>query len=512
MSKDHRLRLVTKVLGQLVGVEVGRAVGLRRSAGGGAADPEELDQQRARNVRLALERLGPFYIKVGQILSTRPDFVPSSMIAELAQLHDHVSPSPFSDFEEVLVEELGPDWKLRFMDIETGAPVGTASLAQVYRVTLPDGRLAVVKIQRPGVKQIVLQDMAILRKASRLIARAAPRFNAVVDIESMLGIVFDAMEPEYNFIAEARNMDQARPVVQRFKHLTVPDVLLATPRVLVQSVAPGVSIGDIDRDAFTVAERKAIGRDLLALMYRGYFVDHTFHADPHPGNIFVAPGEKASLIDWGMVGRIDSRTSKLLVLALITLAQNDGYGLARAWIEMGRATPWADMAAFCTDMAAMVPKVSTASLEDLNFGVTLGAVLKRATKRGIQTSPVISILGKSFSNIEGSVRYLAPELSMVEVFQSELQSIMRELVGQFLSEEQVARTAMELMIGATEVTDQLRGLLRDISNRDLTLHLGQDNHWGRSFTAGRSKTTDRALLGMGAAGLWLLSRRRSTVD
>jgi hypothetical protein len=89
---------------------------------------------------------------------------------------------------------------------------------------------------------------------------------------------------------------------------------------------------------------------------------------------------------------------------------------------------------------------------------------------------------------------------------------MRELVGQFLSEEQVARTAMELMIGATEVTDQLRGLLRDVSNRDLILQLGQDNHRGRSFTAGRSKTTDRALLGMGAAGLWLLSRRRGTVD
>jgi ubiquinone biosynthesis protein len=509
MSKNHRLRLVTRVLGQLVGDEVGRVVGLRRSAGRAAADLEELDQQRARNVRLALERLGPFYIKVGQILSTRPDFVPPSMIAELAELHDHVSPSPFSDFEEVLVEDLGPDWKLRFMDIDTVTPLGTASLAQVYRVTLPDGKPAVVKIQRPGVRQIVLQDMAILRKAARLVARAAPRFNAVIDIESMLGIIFDAMEPEYNFIAEARNMDRARPIVQRFKHLTVPDVLLATPRVLVQSLAPGVSIGDADRDAFTAAERNAIGRDLLALMYRGYFVDHIFHADPHPGNIFVAPGEKASLIDWGMVGRIDRRTSMLLVLALVTLAQNDGYGLAKAWIEMGRATPWAQTAAFCTDMAALVPKVSTASLEDLNFGVTLTAVLQRATKRGIQTSPMISILGKSFSNIEGSVRYLAPELSMVEVFQAELRAIMRELICQFLSEEQAARTVMELMIGATEVTNQVRGLLRDVSNRDLILQLGEDGHRGHPFT-GRSKATDRALLGMGAAALWLLSRRRGT--
>ncbi len=179
---------------------------------------------------------------MGQILSTRPDFVPPSVIVELAKLHDQVSASPFSDFEPVLIEELGLDWKLSFLDVDTVTPVGTASLAQVYRVRLADGTPAVVKIQRPGVRETVLQDMAILRKAARLVARAAPRFNAVIDIEAMLNIVFDAMEPEYNFLAEARNMNQARPVVGRFENLTVPEVLLATPRVLVQSLAPGVSI------------------------------------------------------------------------------------------------------------------------------------------------------------------------------------------------------------------------------------------------------------------------------
>jgi len=510
MVRQSRLRTVTRVLGRLFADEVGRAVGARHRSAAGTADLDELEQQRARNVRLSLEQLGPFYIKVGQILSTRPDIVPPSMIVELAKLHDHVSATPFSDFEPVLVDELGPDWKLNFRDVETVAPLGTASLAQVYRVRLPDGKPAVVKIQRPGVREIVLRDMAILRKAARLVARAAPRFNAVIDIESMLGIVFDAMEPEYNFIAEARNMNEARPAVQHFEHLAVPDVLLATPRVLVQSLAPGVSIRDADRDAFTVAERKAIGRELLALMYRGYFLDHTFHADPHPGNIFVQPGEKASLIDWGMVGRVDRRTSILLVLVLLALSQNDGHGLAKAWIEMGRATPWAEIAAFSTDMAALVPKIASASLEDLNFGVTLTAVLQRSTKRGIQTSPMIAILGKSFGNIEGSVRYLAPELSLVDVFQSELRGIMFELVGQFLSEAQAARTALELMIGATAATDQLRTLLRDLSNREFTLQLGQHDQRVHSRTGPRSKATDRALLGLGAAALWVLSRRTSS--
>lgn len=503
--RRDRLRFVAKVLSQLFVDEVVRTVRRGGSPGERSQDSEELEQQRARNVRLAFERLGPLYIKVGQILSTRPDFVPPAMIREFRKLHDQVSATPFSDFEPVLAEELGPDWKLYFREIETSTPLGTASLAQVYQVILQDGKAAAVKIQRPGVRSIVYHDMAILRKAARLVARSAPRFNAVIDVEAMLGVVFDAMEPEYDFTAEARNMDQGRAAVQRFKHLSVPQVLLSTERVLIQSLAAGVSIRDADRGAFTSAERQAIGRDLLAYLYRGFFIDHYFHADPHPGNIFVHPGKKASLIDWGMVGRVDRRTSMLMVLILLALAQNDGHGLAKGWIEMGRATPWADIAQFTGDMARLVPKIVGASLEELDFGITLTAVLEYATKRGIQTSPVVAILGKAFGNMEGSIRYLAPELSLVEVFQDELRGIMFDLSRPLLSKEQAARNAMELIIGATAVTDQLRSVLRDLSNREFTLL--RDSAKGTRI-GGESKSTDRVLLGLAIATLWLDHRRR----
>lgn len=506
MLNVERLRFVVKVLGQMFLDEVGRVVSRHRKPATGTT-PEDLENdqlRRAREVRLALERLGPFYIKVGQILSTRPDFVPPSVIAELRKLHDQVSVSPFSDFEPVLEAELGVDWKRHFADIQTLTPLGTASLAQVYRVTLADGTPAVVKIQRPGVREIVRQDMAILRKAARLLARSAPRFSAVIDVEAMLGIVFDAMEPEYDFIAEARNMERGRATVERFKHLSVPEVLLATRRVLVMELAPGVSIRDADPAAFSAEERIAIARDLLGHLYRGFFVEHYFHADPHPGNIFVQPGEKASLIDWGMVGRVDRRTAMLMVLILITLGQNDGYGLAKAWIEMGRPTPWADLAGFTTDMAALVPKISTASLEDLDFGVTLTAVLERATKRGIQTSPAVAILGKAFGNMEGSIRYLAPELSLVEVFQDELRGIMTDVVRHLVSEEQVARTTLEVLIGSSAVTDQARSVLRDLSNREFTVRLdARDDRLPLKRT-----DCSRALLGLGSVALWLDHRRR----
>ncbi|MFE2683677.1 AarF/UbiB family protein, partial [Streptomyces mirabilis] len=194
-----RLRLVVKVLGSLVADEVGQVTRERRrsrqdsnspaegeaSAGDGTASVD--GARRAKAVRHALESLGPFYVKLGQILSTRPDMVPASMIGELQNLHDQVDVQPFALFEPVLEEELGLDWKRRFDDIETVRPLGAASLAQVYRVTLPGGRPAVVKIQRPGIRDTVRADMALMRKASRIVARTAPRFNEVIDVEASGG-------------------------------------------------------------------------------------------------------------------------------------------------------------------------------------------------------------------------------------------------------------------------------------------------------------------------------------
>ncbi|MFI5859010.1 ABC1 kinase family protein [Streptomyces parvulus] len=517
-----RLRLVVKVLGSLVADEVGQATRLRRrgrrdarppaeasdaSAGSGADPAAGSELRRAKAVRHALESLGPFYVKLGQILSTRPDMVPQSIREELQNLHDQVDIQPFSVFEPVLAADLGPDWKLRFDDVETVAPLGAASLAQVYRVTLPGGRPAVVKIQRPGIREGVLADMALMRRASKIVARVAPRFNEVIDIEAMLGSVFDAMEPELDFNGEARNMDEAREHVRPFRSLEVPRVLYAGPRVLVQSLADGKSVRHIDRAHFADDERVEIGKDLLRFMYHGYFVHRFFHADPHAGNVFAAPGGPATLIDWGMVGRLDRRTSLQLLPLFMTLAQNDGAGLARHWAEMGRITPWANMPAFAADMAAFVPKVSHLALEDMNFGVSLTTVLAKATKRGIGSPPAVSLLGKSFANLDGSVRCLAPEITLPEVFQGEVPKILLALGREFLGRNQFARNSMELLLTAVTSPDQARGVLSDIANRQFALNVHEPRT--PSAMGGRQPTRPSGGLLALAALAVLLGRRRS---
>jgi ubiquinone biosynthesis protein len=443
------------------------------------------------------------------MLSTRPDIVPEYMMAEFEHLHAKVSVAPFGDFEPVLEDELGRDWKRYFREIRE-EPLGTASMAQVYYAVLKSGRPAVVKIQRPGVRQTMLDDMALLASLIRRLARRMPDFNDVMDLDAMLEVVFSAMRPELDFTIEAEHMDDFRDRVDDFDTLSIPEVLYATPRVLVQSLAPGTSIRDVTQDDLTEYQREAIGRDLMCFMFWGYFVDRKFHADPHPGNIFISRDGEAHIIDWGMVGKIDLNLSLSLTAVLLSMGLNDGTTLARTWIEMGRATKRADIAGFINDMGRFVPGIAGQSLERFNFGLQLTTILKFSSRRGIATSPMVAILGKSFANAEGSIRYLAPRLSITELFEEEFRIIAQELARELLGRQATARAASQAFLLGFSGPGQVRSIMADMANRDTTLRIGEEmSHRSRheDRADARARQWRRATLGAALAGLWLDRRR-----
>ncbi len=504
MVNVARARLVVHVLAELLAGEVGRTLGRRSVVGDGEQRPDR-QQHRATTVRQALERLGPLYIKIGQMLSTRPDLVPEYLRKEFERLHDEVTATPFFTFEPVLAEELGENWRRRFLEVDIH-PLGAASLAQVYRVVLASGRPAVVKIQRPGVRQMMLDDMKMLQTIVARAAKLAPYFNDVIDLDAMLDVVFSSMRPELDFTLEAENMDGFRDRVEDFDTLAIPEVISVTPRVLVMSLAPGQSIRDVDPGAFTTKQREAIGSDLLAFMFWSYFVDRKFHADPHPGNIFISPEGQANILDWGQVSKVDRNLSTSLVIALLSMAMNDGTSLARTWIEMGRATRRADVAGFINDMGRFVPKIVGQSLERFQFGIQLTAILKYSTRRGIATSPAVASLGKSFANIEGSIRYLAPELSLIEVFEDEFIRISQALARELFSKEYVARAGAQAFLMLLNGPAQTRSLITDLANRDLTLRVGEDMSTRSRYqdrADARFKKARRTALAAALAALWV---------
>jgi ubiquinone biosynthesis protein len=305
-------------------------------------------------------------------------------------------------------------------------------------------------------------------------------------------------------------MDEFRERVDDFEMLDIPEVYFVTPRVLVQSMAPGKLIRDIDRADFDPELREQVASDLLVFMFWGYFVDRSFHADPHPGNIFISPDGLATLIDWGMVGKIDVNLSAALSVVLLSMSMNDGTTLARTWIEMGRATRRADIAGFINDMGRFVPGIAGQTLERFNFGVQLTNILKFSAKRGIATVPAVATLGKSFANMEGSIRYLCPDLSITEVFDSEFTLIGQELIRELMDRDFMFRSGAQGMLLAMNGPAQIRGVLTDMANRDLSVRFGEDmsrrsRHEDRADS--RLKSLQRSAI-VAAGVAYLLGRRR----
>ncbi|MFH9423874.1 ABC1 kinase family protein [Streptomyces sp. NPDC017529] len=463
-----RTRRTARILTRSLYGEAVRAVRARSgSSSRGTAHAQQ--QQRAHTIRATLEELGPLYVKVGQILATRPDLVPEHVREELAQLNDEATAEPFAAFEPILDEELGPDWRRRYPCLRTGEPLGAASLAQVYKATTADGTPCVIKIQRPGARAAVEADMKVLRRAARALGTAAPRLKEVVNPQAVLEALFTVMQPELDFTREATNMKAARKAAKRFRRLSVPKVLEATPRVLVQTFADGVPINKIKPHTLTRKQRTALARDLITFMLRSYFVQRTFHADPHPGNILVSEAGTAHLIDWGMVGKIDRNTSTAFLGAFLALAHNDGAGMARQWINLGSATAWSDVAGFISDVSAAVPHWADASLDELNFGVALTAVLRYSTSRGIQVTPLVSVVGKSVANIEGSVRCICPDIKLSQALHEALRDILRDLLSEVLSTEQVARAVIDGLTAVAKAPTQMQALLGDLAARQFTV-------------------------------------------
>ncbi|MDN3294901.1 AarF/UbiB family protein [Streptomyces ficellus] len=467
---QQRGRRALHILGRLSAQEASRAVKSRWTRRMGGPAEVSAEQQRAVAIRLALEQLGPLYVKIGQILTTRPDFVPDYVREELALLTDQVTVHPFAQFAAVLEKELGADWPASFSSFETEQPLGAASLAQVYRATRRDGTPCVVKIQRPGSIESVLGDMQVLRRVAKVIGRGAPRFNEVIDTAAMLDVVFRAMADELDFTREADNMKDARKTAREYKTIKVPKPILATPRVLIQTLADGQSANRLKEHELSTKQRKKMAKELMAYVMKSYFTDRVFHADPHPGNVLISPNGRAHIIDWGMVGRLDRSTSAAVLGAMVAMAHNDGPALARSWMQLGTTLPWSDVGGFISDIARFVPHVTDASLEKLNFGVALTSVLVFSTRRGIQTSPNISMIGKSIANLEGTVRCIYPRLKMADTIRDVLQDILTELMYDSISREQLALHALTVLDGLSQSPREASGVLTDMAQRQLAVH------------------------------------------
>jgi predicted unusual protein kinase regulating ubiquinone biosynthesis (AarF/ABC1/UbiB family)/nucleotide-binding universal stress UspA family protein len=415
---------------------------------------------RARAFRGALEELGPTFAKLGQILSTRPDLLPAAVVAELADLQDHVAPLTEADVVAVMETELKVPWEDVFASIEPD-PLASGTIAQVHRATLVGGERVVVKVQRPTAETDITQDLGLLRRFAEKAANR-PAFQQVVDVPAVIDHLSSSLVRELDFRHEAASIERMREVLAPFSRLSVPDVMtgLSTRRLLVLQEIQGTPL----LEAPEGEARREAARQLVEAYYQQVLAAGFFHADPHPGNLMWW-NETIYLLDLGMVGEVDAGTRESLLLLLLAFWREDTSFLAEAMLGLATGPPPADFDqdAFADELASLMATYRHVSLKDLRLGPLLQQLTEISVRHRVRLPSSLALIGKAFGQMQLAAAELDPSVDPFSVagrfYLRQLATSMRAAVNpaQMFYEGQKLRARATRLLEGLERTLGVRG-------------------------------------------------------
>lgn len=354
-----------------------------------------------------LEAMGPSFIKIGQMLASRPDLTPAHIRADLGRLREGVAPASADDVRAVFESELGVSVSKVFETFEA-IPLSTASLAQVHAATLRDGREVVVKVLRPGVEDSVRGDMEVLTDVADWIedhSAAEKRYG----LASTIREVRNAVVRELDYRLEARNMRRISENLSSYEHLFVPAVIadFSTRRVLTMERVRGLSVGDISDLRRMETDTSDVARELFRSYLDQALIHGLIHADPHPGNIILADDGRLALVDMGMVTTVSTGLRDRVLRLVLAIAEQDGSSAAREAEAMGRRLDDYDSEAFRSAVAREVA-LQDPSEDGAALGSTLVRLTALAAETGLRPFPELGLLGKTLLNLEETGRCLDP--------------------------------------------------------------------------------------------------------
>lgn len=409
---------------------LGGYLGGKRQTSEVAAGINPSPSRLAVSLRDALQEAGGIFVKLGQILSTRHDLLPPTMLDRLSDLQDHVSPVPREEIEALLAEELGESPHTVFAKFEM-EPLAAASMAQVHRAWLHTGQQVAVKVQRPRIRASVERDLDIMLKLAQTIELYTEWGKTFHTVGLAIGFA-GSMQDELDFQVEARNTAMIAKFIQPGASICVPRVhtKLSSSRLLVLDWLDGVTVRDAEKLVIECSlDRQALATRLLHFMLRQIMVDGVFHADPHPGNVMVLQDGRIALIDWGSLGRLDSLQQTALRNLLIAVHRRDASGLRNALLDIAERNNDRDepdeermeraLAHFMARRLGTGMPMSTALFADL-FQLLL--------EFGMGFPPEIGAVFRAVATLEGTLRILAPEFDMIEEARSYAATLVRETI------------------------------------------------------------------------------------
>ena len=371
-------------------------------------------------LRHILEDLGPTFVKLGQVMSMRPDFLPQEYCDELMKLQNGAKPLPFSTILEVIEQEYSRRWNKVFASIDEEV-LGSASIAQVHRAVLTTGERVVVKVQRPGIYKVMARDMVLLRRAARLV-RVVSHSQDVIDFDMVLEEMWGIAKQEMDFLIEADHIEEFRHLNQDEAFVTCPNVYrnLTTQHILVMEYVDGVRIDDFDGLRARGVDITLLGRRLGENYVKQIIEDGYFHADPHPGNIWVRGG-RIVWLDLGMMGRLSNRDRTAIRKAVIALANHDTFEMKTAVLALGVPRGHINHTALYQDIDALMAQYSTLDFRDLKMGVLTRQIMNILRVHHIACPQGLSMFARGILTIEGVMRLVCPKVSFVEIFAKSLQ-------------------------------------------------------------------------------------------
>ncbi len=420
---------------------------------------------------MSFEQLGPTFVKLGQLLATRPDLIPSDFSEEFRKLHDQVAGVPFKEIEEILTAHFGAPLNEIFYDFDS-VPFAAASIAQVHRAHLRDATSVVVKVQRPGIEKIIREDIQILRFLADLAESYLPELRPF----NLKGIVSEfgrSMELETDFVVEANNIRRFAANFAQDPHIKIPTVYSAYTgrRVLVLEALDGLPLSQSEALKQEGINPEEILRRGLGAYMKMVYSDGLFHGDLHAGNVLLLPGNQLGLIDFGIVGRLNRKTQDAIANMFLALAEEDYDRLAYIYVDLAPFTERVDLDQFAREIRDLIAPYFGLTMKNINLGRLLMDSTGIASRHGLVLPSELVLFFKSVVALEGMGRMILKDFDFLSYsleFASQLVQVRME-PKRVVSEASVVARDIHSLVGT--LPRQIKQFLRKINDPDFSVQL-----------------------------------------
>jgi ubiquinone biosynthesis protein len=367
----------------------------------------------AQRIRLALEELGPTFVKLGQVLSMRPFLIPLELVLELTKLQDEVAPFPFEQVKQIVEKELKAPLEEHFSSFDT-IPIASASLSQVHKAVTRDQETVVVKVQRPNIKEVINADLEILRDLVNLLEKYVPE-SKQYDPKGIREELAKSIRKEIDFNNEARNIEVFRENFKDEKSVFVPQVFWnkTTSKVLTMGYIEGIKISNLEELHEKGIDKKLIAKIGGRMVLKQIFEDGFFHADPHPGNLFVLEGNVIAPVDYGMMGKLSETTMDELAELLISVVTWHPSGIVKVYQEVGVVGEEVNLRALEADLADFLYKYHRIPLSRLDMRTLMDEAFEIIHRYNIHIQAELMLFSKALITYEEVAKMLDPEYDLV---------------------------------------------------------------------------------------------------